>query len=122
MLTAFWGRPIHLRAGVVLPPSYNTNAKQMYPTVFHVHGFGGNHYGAWRAAAGLTKAMQEGKQMEMIHVFLDGSFPTGHHEFADSVNNGPWGRALTEEFIPYLEKNFRLIPRTGARFLTGHSS
>jgi enterochelin esterase-like enzyme len=122
MLTAFWGRPVKMRAGVVLPPSFRANPKQTYPTVFHVHGFGGNHYGAWRAEAGLTKAMSEGKQMEMIHVFLDGSFPTGHHEFADSVNNGPWGRALTEEFIPYLEKHFRLMPRPYARFLMGHSS
>jgi hypothetical protein len=55
-------------------------------------------------------------------VFLDASFPTGHHVFADSLNNGPWGKALTEEFIPYLEKTFRLIPKTSARFLTGHSS
>jgi S-formylglutathione hydrolase FrmB len=66
--------------------------------------------------------MGAGKQMEMIHVFLDGSFPTGHHEFADSVNNGPWGRALTEEFIPYLETKFRAISKPDARFLTGHSS
>ena len=58
----------------------------------------------------------------MVHVFLDASFTTGHHVFADSVNNGPWGRALTEEFIPHLEKQFRLIPKTSARFLTGHSS
>jgi S-formylglutathione hydrolase FrmB len=121
-LSAFWGRPIEMRAGVVLPPSFNSNAKQTYPTVYHVHGFGGSHLGAWRAAAALTKAMSEGKQMEMIHVFLDGSFPTGHHEFADSVNNGPWGAALTEEFIPYLEKNFRMLPKAYGRFLTGHSS
>jgi S-formylglutathione hydrolase FrmB len=66
--------------------------------------------------------MGDGKQAEMIHVFLDGSFPTGHHEFADSVNNGPWGRALTEEFVPYLEKQFRLVNKPYARFLTGHSS
>jgi S-formylglutathione hydrolase FrmB len=122
LLTAFWGRPIKMRAGIVLPPSFSKNPKQTYPTVFHIHGFGGNHYGAWRAAAGLTRAMSEGKQMEMMHVFLDGSFPTGHHEFADSVNNGPWGRALTEEFIPYLEKNYRLLAKPYGRFLTGHSS
>jgi len=58
----------------------------------------------------------------MVHVYLDASFSTGHHVFADSVNDGPWGRALTEEFIPHLEKQFRLIPKTSARFLTGHSS
>jgi len=66
--------------------------------------------------------MSEGKQAEMVHVFLDGSFPTGHHEFADSVNNGPWGRALSQEFIPHLEGRFRLISKPYARFLTGHSS
>jgi S-formylglutathione hydrolase FrmB len=122
LLTCFWGRPIKMRAGVVLPPSYGRTLRQTYPTVYHVHGFGGNHTSAWRRGETLIKAMTGGKQREMVHVFLDGSFPTGHHEFADSVNNGPWGRALTEEFIPHLEKRFRLIPRAYARFLTGHSS
>src|SRR5206468_6466151 len=55
-------------------------------------------------------------------VFLDGSFPTGHHDFADSVNNGPWGKALTTELIPYLEQHFHLVAKPYARFLTGHSS
>lgn len=122
MLTTFWGRPITMRAGVVLPPSFGKDATKTYPTVYHIHGFGGNYKGAWRAAVELTKAMSEGKALEMVHVFLDGSFSTGHHEFADSVNNGPWGRALTEEFIPNLEKRFRLIGQSNARFLTGHSS
>lgn len=122
LLAKFWGRAILMRAGVVLPPSYSKDTRRTYPTVYHVHGFGGDHTGAWRQAEALTKAMAEGRQAEMIHVFLDGSFPTGHHEFADSVNNGPWGRALTEEFIPYLEKTFRLEPEPYARFLTGHSS
>jgi hypothetical protein len=58
----------------------------------------------------------------MVNVFLDASFSTGHHVFADSVNNGPWGRALTEEFIPFLESKYRLIAKPYARFLTGHSS
>jgi enterochelin esterase-like enzyme len=122
MLTNFWGRPIKMRAGVVLPPSYGTKPQQTYPVVYHIHGFGGDYTGAWRAGAALLKDMSAGTQMEMIHVFLDGSFPTGHHEFADSVNNGPWGRALTEEFIPHLEKRFRAISAPFARFLTGHSS
>lgn len=121
-LTAFWGRPIKVRAGVVLPPSYQTDPQRRYPAVYHVHGFGGDYRGAWGQGNGLIRAMSENKYAEMIHIFLDGSFPTGHHEFADSVNNGPWGRALTEEFIPHLEKNFRLYAKPYARFLTGHSS
>jgi hypothetical protein len=122
MLTAFWGRKITMRAGVVLPPGYGDEPKKTYAGVYHVHGFGGDHTGAWRQGDQLAREMGEGKHAKMIHIYLDGSFPTGHHEFADSVNNGPWGRALTEEFIPYLEKRFRLVNRPYARFLTGHSS
>jgi S-formylglutathione hydrolase FrmB len=122
LLTAFWGRPIIMHAGVVLPPSFSTEPKRTYPTVYNVHGFGGNHTAAWRAGPAAIKEMKEGKRAEMVTVFLDASFPTGHHVFADSVNNGPWGRALTEEFIPYLESKYRLIAKPYARFLTGHSS
>jgi S-formylglutathione hydrolase FrmB len=46
----------------------------------------------------------------------------GHHEFADSANNGPWGRALTEEFIPAFERRYVPQSRPEDRFLTGHSS
>ena len=58
----------------------------------------------------------------MIWVMLDQSCPGGTHEFADSVNNGPWGKALTQEFIPYIESHFRAEPKRDSRFVTGHSS
>lgn len=118
MLTAFWGRPIMMKAGVVLPPGYQKDSAKRYPTVYHVHGFGRN----WVSGTGLIKAMTEGRRAEMVHVFLDASFPTGHHVFADSVNNGPWGAALTQEFVPHLEKQFRIVNEPYARYLTGHSS
>ena len=57
----------------------------------------------------------------MIWVFLDESSATGTHEFADSVNNGPWGEALTTELIPWLEAHYRMDARANGRFLTGHS-
>ncbi|HXG94186.1 MAG TPA: alpha/beta hydrolase-fold protein [Blastocatellia bacterium] len=121
-LSAFWGRPITMRAGVVLPPGYAKNPSQRYPTVYQVHGFGGNHMTAWRIGQQLATRMTTGAVPEMIYVFLDGTCPMGHHEFADSANNGPWGRALTSEFIPYLESKFRMDARPRGRFLTGHSS
>lgn len=122
LLSAFWGRPIVMRAGVVLPPGYGKDPSRRYPAVYNIHGFGGDHTAAWRAGPSIVKDIAEGRRFPMAHVFLDASFPTGHHVFADSVNNGPWGRALTTELIPYLEKNFHLISKPGARFLTGHSS
>jgi hypothetical protein len=121
-LSAFWGRPIKMRAGVVLPPDYESDSARTFPAVYNVHGFGGDHSGAWFAGPRIIKQMREGKIGRSVVVFLDASCPTGHHVFADSVNNGPWGHALTAEFIPYLEKQFRVIPQPYARFLTGHSS
>lgn len=122
MLTAFWGRPILMRAGVVLPPAYAADPQRRFPASYVIHGFGGDHSAAWNRGPAIVKEISEGKRFDMIHVFLDASFPTGHHVFADSVNNGPWGRALVEELIPHLESRFRLIAKPSARFLTGHSS
>lgn len=121
-LSKFWGRPIHIQAGVVLPPTYGTDPKTRFPTVYHLHGFGGDHRDAWAQGPFIGKGMTEGRVAPMIHVFLNSSCPGGAHQFADSVNNGPWGSALVGEFIPHLDKTFRTVAKPGARFLTGHSS
>jgi hypothetical protein len=123
VLTAFWGREIHMRGWVLLPPGYENNHNDRYPTVYFTHGFGGSLPGIRsRYAAVLYDRMKEGKMPEMIWVLLDESSPTGTHEFADSVNNGPWGTALTTELIPYIESKYRMDARVSGRFLQGHSS
>jgi WD40 repeat protein len=119
LLSAFHGRPIRLRAGIVLPKSFAKEDKQRYPVVYEIPGFGGTHQGAFFAEA--RNATDVGG-VEMIHVVLDPSCPLGHHVFADSENNGPYGRALCEELIPHIEKAFRGIGAPTARFVTGHSS
>jgi hypothetical protein len=58
----------------------------------------------------------------MIWVMLVQASPTGTHEFVDSVNNGPWGKALITELIPHLEKQYRMDAKPSGRFVTGHSS
>ena len=123
LLTAFWGRPVHMQAVVVLPPSYNAEAKPSFPTVYWTHGFG-HHITdiANDTAVHVQKKLADGKYPEMIWVLLDESCTGGTHEFADSVNNGPWGRALVEEFVPYIEKTYRAEAKRDSRLLTGHSS
>jgi hypothetical protein len=121
-LSEFWGRPIHMLGVVVLPPSYGSS-KVRYPTVYETHGFGADmRYLVQRSATNASKLMEEKKTPEMIWVILLQASPTGTHEFADSVNNGPWGKALTAELIPHLEKKYRMDARPSGRFLTGHSS
>lgn len=121
-LSAFWGRPIHMRGWVVLPPGYEAGGKTTYPTVFQTHGYGGDENTEAGTAAMVFGAMAEKQLPPMIWVLLDESSPTGTHEFADSVNNGPWGQALTTELIPSLEGKYRMDARPSGRFLTGHSS
>ncbi len=122
VLTAFWGRPTKVAAWVILPPGYEQQPQTKYPTAYWTHGFGGNLEYALFQGMMLRKRMEAGTMPPMIWVMLDESVPQGTHEFADSVNNGPWGAALTAEFIPELEKKYRMDPRRDARFLNGHSS
>jgi hypothetical protein len=123
VLSKFWGRDIHMRAWVLLPPGYDAHPADRYPTVYFTHGFGGTLQGLRaRYAPVLYDRMKQGKMPPMIWVLLDESSPTGTHEFADSVNNGPWGTALTTELIPQIETQYRMDARTTGRFLQGHSS
>jgi enterochelin esterase-like enzyme len=122
LLTRFWGRPAKIRAWVVLPPTYATHANETYPTVYWTHGFGGDIDGALVTGLRIYERMKAGTMPPMIWVMLDESIPEGTHEFADSVNNGPWGAALTTEFIPHLEQKFRMDAKPTGRLLNGHSS
>lgn len=121
-LSAFWGRPVKMNGWVLTPPGYDAKAKASYPTVYFTHGFGANAARLVPLLGEMYGAMAAGKMPPMIWVLLDESSPTGTHEFADSVNNGPWGQALTTELIPHLEKNYRMDAKATGRFLNGHSS
>jgi hypothetical protein len=121
-LSAFWGRPIHMLGWVLVPPGYDAKASARYPVVYYTQGFGGNNERVMGTLSSVDAAMAKGDMPPMIWVFLDESSPTGTHEFADSVNNGPWGQALTTELIPELESRYRMDGRASGRFLNGHSS
>ncbi|MGH8062928.1 MAG: alpha/beta hydrolase [Pseudoxanthomonas sp.] len=121
-LSAFWGRPTHLRGWVLLPPGYASQPAARYPTVYYTHGFGGSLPRLIGDVSVIDERMRDGSMPPMIWVFLDESSPTGTHEFADSVNNGPWGHALTAELIPMLESKYRMDAKASGRFLNGHSS
>src|SRR5262249_40090255 len=117
LLTDFHRRPTRLRAGVVLPTSYERDRDRKYPVVYEVPGFGGRHTMALDPARHRTYR----GGMDRIHVWLDPTCHHGHHVFADSANNGPYGQALVRELIPAIEKRFRTAGK-GGRLVTGHSS
>ncbi len=125
LLSAFHGREVKLRAGVIRP--VNQVAHRRYPAVYEVPGFGGNHaeafdpYGVYRArlpAGSAWIALRE----RAFWIVLDPESGHGHTLLADSANNGPRARALVEELIPALEARYGLAAAPEARLLRGHSS
>jgi S-formylglutathione hydrolase FrmB len=117
LLSEFHKHPVTMRAGVVLPKSFATDADKKYPVVYEIPGFSGTY----RMALQRSSATDiDG--LESLWVVLDPSCRLGHHAFADSDNNGPWGKALVEELIPAIEKKYRALGTPAARLVTGHSS
>ena len=121
-LTRFWGAPVPVQAYVVLPPGYAEQPREHFPTVYWTAGFGGGLTSSLADGIEIRRRMLAGSMPPMIWVMLDESCAHGTHEFADSVNNGPWGTALTAEYIPMLERRYRMDARPTGRFLNGHSS
>jgi S-formylglutathione hydrolase FrmB len=115
LLTKFHNKPMTVDAAVILPKEYSSMPERKFPVLFNVSGYGGNYQ--WYS--GDTKAATPLDTTPVIKVFLDGSCALGHSVYANSDNNGPWGDALTKEFIPLLESKYRC---NGAHLLTGHSS
>ena len=122
LLTRFWGHPVKIKSWVILPPGYAGRKDGTFPTAYWTHGFGGDINAGLITGLRLYERMKSGQMPPMIWVMLDESLPEGTHEFADSVNDGPWGTALTTEFIPDLEKKYRMDARPTGRLLNGHSS
>jgi hypothetical protein len=144
LLTAWWGRPIYLGATVLLPRGYETDTTRRYATVYEQGHFnlrppfgfstdssvetpqqrearlartarepGFEFYQAWRSPA----------FPRLIAVTFQHPTPYFDDSYAvNSANNGPYGDAILQELIPYLEEHFRMIRAPWARVLTGGST
>jgi S-formylglutathione hydrolase FrmB len=53
---------------------------------------------------------------------LDGAGPNGDPYQVNSANNGPYGDAVVQELIPWVETHFRALGQPRGRFLSGTST
>jgi len=117
-LSAFHGRPVHLRALVHLPEAWHAEPERRFPLFLVVSGFGAS-------LAGFESVDWPAPPIDgepFVTVYLDPSCVHGHSAFLNSDNNGPWADALVLELLPALEQRFRCLDQREARFLAGHSS
>lgn len=124
LLSNFFGKPRYLKASVLLPSEYFKNQDKSYPICYRVPGINGRY----DAVNQLVEDKQfsdwwfSGNAPQIIYVFLDSQGPFGDMYQVDSENNGPCGKALTEELIPEIENQVRYNKNSEMRFLTGYST
>ena len=140
LLTKFWGQPIYLGAVVLLPRDYDKHPEVLYPVDYEQDHFRLSPPYHFRldpptAQAGTVLAMREGEGYQLFKDWSSDNFPrmlmvTFLHPtpyFDDSyavnsANNGPYGDAIMNELIPYIETHFRIIRQPYARVLSGGST
>jgi hypothetical protein len=111
LLSDFHHRPMFYRASVVLPANFEHEPDKKYLLCVHIGGFGTRY----DSIASLES------DPRFVQLLLDGAGPYGDPYQVNSANNGPYGDALTEELIPYVEKMFR-CGGPGKRFTEGVST
>ncbi|MBN1821836.1 MAG: hypothetical protein JW833_14035, partial [Prolixibacteraceae bacterium] len=110
---------------VLLPSGYYKNPDAKYPVRYNIAGYGGRYTRAARYAregSSFYNWWLSDEAPQIINVFLDGEGPFGDCYQLDSENSGPFGTALTEELIPFVEKKFRGIGTPESRFVDGCST
>ena len=125
LLSEFHGRPIYLRAGVVLPLRFDREPERRYPLRVHIGGYGARYTSVrsmMRAGSPFREAWLAEDAPRMVLLHLDGAGPYGDPYQINSANNGPYGDAVTQELIPYIEREFRGIGESHARVLDGGST
>ena len=141
LLSKFWGRPILIGATILLPKDYDRDSGVQYPVNYEQGHFSTQPPGGFaeraepkpdaterqkeraRRQEEFSKAWQSGAFPRMLFVTFQHPTPYYDDSYAiDSPNMGPYGQAITQELIPYIEKNFRAIPQPWARILSGGST
>lgn len=141
LLSKFWGAPIFLGATILLPKDYDRDTHVSYPVNYEQGHFSIDPPGGFAEKVEVSATATE-KQKERARrrddfsqtwrsgelprmLFVTFQHPTPYYDDSyaiDSPNNGPYGQAITQELIPYIEKHFRAIPQPWARILSGGST
>jgi hypothetical protein len=149
MLSEFWGTDVYINGHVLVPKGFDENPDANYPLAIF-HGHFPEDFGGFRTtppdpdleceyserfdepcynriqqqeAYDFYKTWTSDDFPRMLIVEIDHSNPYYDDSYAvNSANIGPYGDALTYEFIPALEEKFRGLGEPWSRFLYGGST
>ncbi len=123
-LSDFFGKDKYLRASVLLPSGYFDHPEKNYPICYRAPGLNGKYdqINGMMNKKDFTDWWFAKDAPQVIYVFMDSQGPFGDTYQVDSENNGPCGKALTEELIPEIEKQVHYQPQSKKRYLAGRST
>lgn len=144
ILTKFWGTPVYLGATVLLPKGFKEHPNARYPIIL-ANSHGERPYSfdptpptdmaAYERQKARAKVDNVQTGYEFYQTWNSDNYPRvlvaslyqatpyfveGYS--VDSANNGPYGKAITEELIPAIEKEFRGIGKPYSRITQGAST
>jgi len=121
-LSSWWGKDMFLKASVLLPANYDPG--KSYAIRYNVAGYGGRYTRVSRLVRSnrFMDWWASEEAPEVITVFLDGEGPFGDSYQMDSENSGPYGYALINELIPFIEEQYRGTTDPKERFVDGCST
>ena len=122
------------RLTVYTPYGYEANPKKKYPVLYLLHGAGGDEE-AWismgRTAQILDNLIEKGLAEPMIVVMPNGNpgqqaartlgIPEKQMNWRAPEFQNIYVKSLCEEIVPFIEKNFRAIPKPASRAVAGLS-
>ncbi|MGV8134058.1 MAG: alpha/beta hydrolase [Mangrovibacterium sp.] len=106
---------------VYLPKSYSIHAEKKYPVLYLLHGLYDNNKG-WLEGGNLqyiaNNAIDSENTCEMIIVVPDaGTVKDGYF----NIEGWPYETFFFDEFIPYIEKTYRIFGDKSHRAIAGYS-
>ena len=125
---------INRRLTVYTPYGYEANPRKKYPVLYLLHGAGGDEE-AWssmgRAAQILDNLIQKGLAEPMLVVMPNGNpgqqaactmgLAETQIDRRDPKFQDAYVKSLCEEIVPFIEKEFRAIPKPESRAIAGLS-
>lgn len=111
------------RLFVYTPPGYDTHPNEYYPVMYIQHG-GGEDERGW-AVQGKTDIIMdnliaEGKAERMLVVISNGNINSGIRGYSSEAMV-PFKEEMTNNIVPFIDKNYRTIPKANKRALCGLS-
>jgi enterochelin esterase-like enzyme len=122
------GDPVEQSVAIYLPPGYEASPSKRYPTIYLLHGFGGDSK-AWSGEGPfsfnlpplLDSMMGGGRIREMIVVAPNARNAYGGSFYSNSAVTGNWEDYIYRDLIGYVDANYRTLARPSSRGVAGHS-